>query len=43
VQLQAAGLSDKDVVTLGQLIAYLNYQVRLLAGLRALGAPGGAK
>jgi CMD domain protein len=39
-RLTSVGLSDKDVVTLGQLIAYLNYQVRLLAGLRALGAPG---
>ena len=36
-QLAAAGLSDKDIVTLGQLIAYLAYQVRLLAGLRSLG------
>ena len=42
-RLTSAGLSDKDVVTLGQLIAYLSYQVRLLAGLRALGANGGAK
>jgi hypothetical protein len=29
-----------DIVTLGQLISYLSFQVRLLAGLRAL---GGAK
>ena len=36
-QLKANGLSAKDVVTLGQLIAYLSYQVRLLVGLRALG------
>jgi CMD domain protein len=36
-QLHDAGLSAKDVVTLAQLIAYLSYQVRLLAGLRALG------
>ena len=43
-RLTQAGLSDKDIVTLGQLVAYLAYQVRLLAGLRALeGIAGGAK
>ena len=36
-RLGSVGLNAKDIVTLGQLIAYLNYQVRLLAGLRALG------
>ena len=36
-KLTTAGLSDKDIVTLGQLIAYLAYQIRLLAGLRILG------
>ena len=35
-RLIAAGLSDKDIVTMGQLIAYFAYQVRLLAGLRIL-------
>jgi CMD domain protein len=34
--LQQAGLSARDIVTLAQLIAFSNYQVRLLAGLRAL-------
>ena len=36
-RLIVAGLSDKDIVTLGQLIAYFAYQIRLLAGLRVLG------
>jgi len=35
--LLAAGFAARDVVTLGQLIAYLSFQVRLLAGLAALG------
>lgn len=34
--LPAAGLSTPEVVTLAQLIAFLSYQVRLVAGLRAL-------
>ena len=34
--LQAAGLETADVVTVAQLIAYLSYQIRLLAGLLAL-------
>ncbi|MGO4328029.1 CMD domain protein [Cupriavidus sp. 2TAF22] len=34
--LPAAGLSTPDVVTLAQLIAFLSYQVRLVAGLKAL-------
>jgi len=37
--LPAAGLSTPDVVTLAQLIAFLSYQVRLVAGLKALNAP----
>jgi CMD domain protein len=40
--LPAGGLSTPEVVTLAQLIAFLSYQVRLVAGLRALdGAAGG--
>lgn len=37
-RLLAAGLTVVDVVTLGQLIAFLSYQVRLAAGLGALQA-----
>lgn len=36
--LQAVGLSTRDIVTIAQLIAFLSFQVRLLAGLQALGA-----
>jgi CMD domain protein len=35
--LLGAGLSPRAVVALSQLIAYVNFQSRLLAGLRALG------
>ncbi|MGI8477813.1 MAG: CMD domain protein [Thermomicrobiales bacterium] len=35
--LAANGLEPRDIVTLGQLIGFLSYQVRVLAGLRALG------
>ncbi|MBX9750393.1 MAG: hypothetical protein K5Q68_12485 [Roseococcus sp.] len=35
-KLMAAGLAPRDVVMLGQLIAHLNMQARLLAGLRLL-------
>lgn len=31
-----AGLETRDVVTLGQLIAFISYQVRLASGLKAL-------
>ncbi|GAB7531558.1 hypothetical protein PS3A_39700 [Pseudomonas sp. 3A(2025)] len=41
--LLAAGLSPLDVVTLGQLIAFISYQVRLVAGLAALQATGAAQ
>lgn len=41
--LRAAGLSPLDVVTLGQLIAFISYQVRLVAGLAALQATGAAQ
>lgn len=36
LRLPAAGLAAADVVTLAQLIAFLSYQTRLVAGLRAL-------
>ncbi|HMN26894.1 MAG TPA: CMD domain protein [Caldilineaceae bacterium] len=35
--LQEAGLSTPAIVTLAQLVAYLSFSVRLLAGLRILG------
>jgi CMD domain protein len=34
--LRAAGLTDQDIVTVSQLIAYLSYEIRLIATLRAL-------
>ena len=40
LRLPAAGLSTADVVTLGQLIALVTYQVRVIAGLQALAAEG---
>lgn len=36
LELKAAGLSTPEVVTLAQLVAFLSYQTRLVAGLRAL-------
>lgn len=36
--LAAAGLSERDIVTVAQLIGYVHYQVRLLAGLSLIGA-----
>ncbi len=36
-ELQAAGVTPRDIVTIAQLIAFVSYQVRLLAGLRLLG------
>lgn len=38
LKLPAAGLSTPEVVTLAQLIAFVAYQVRVLAGLQALAA-----
>ncbi len=38
VALQQAGLSTPEVVTLAQLIAFISYQVRLAAGLKAMKA-----
>lgn len=40
--LQAAGLTPPAIVALGQLIAFLTYQIRVLAGLHALAAAGDA-
>jgi uncharacterized peroxidase-related enzyme len=40
--LQAAGLDAAAIVALGQLVAYLSYQVRLVAGLQAMAAAGPA-
>jgi uncharacterized protein YciW len=36
--LKAAGLGDAAVVALAQLVAFLSYQLRVVAGLRALAA-----
>ncbi|MFJ4653123.1 hypothetical protein ACIP5Y_17820 [Nocardia sp. NPDC088792] len=36
--LGAAGLTERDIVTVGQLIGFVHYQVRLLAGLTLIGA-----
>jgi uncharacterized protein YciW len=41
-RLEAAGLSSRDIVAVSQLIAFVSYQVRLLAGLRLLKAGGAA-
>jgi len=37
-ELQGCGLTPRAIVTLAQLVAFVNYQVRLLAGLRGLQA-----
>ncbi len=34
--LQAAGIPEEDIVRLSELIAFVNYQVRLVAGLRLM-------
>jgi uncharacterized protein YciW len=36
--LRTAGLTDRDIVMVSQLVAFINHQVRLLAGFRLLGA-----
>lgn len=36
--LHASGLSAPEIVTLAQLVAFINFQSRVLAGLRLLGA-----
>lgn len=40
MRLPAAGLATAEIVTLAQLIAYVAYQVRVLAGLKALQQAG---
>lgn len=35
-RLRAAGLDDRDIVTLAGLIAYVNYQILVVSGLRML-------
>ena len=42
LRLPAAGLATADVVTLAQLIAFLSYQTRLIAGLRAMDEAAGS-
>jgi uncharacterized peroxidase-related enzyme len=42
LKLPAAGLATADVVTLGQLIALVAFQVRVIAGLKALAQEGQA-
>ncbi|MGW4633395.1 CMD domain-containing protein [Nocardia sp. NPDC004415] len=37
-ELLAAGLTETDIVTVSQLVGFVNYQVRLLAGLALIGA-----
>jgi CMD domain protein len=37
--LRDAGWSTTDIVTLSQLVAFLTFQIRVVAGLRALAAP----
>jgi uncharacterized protein YciW len=37
-ELQAAGVADADIVRLAELNAYLAYQMRVVAGLRLIGA-----
>jgi uncharacterized protein YciW len=36
--LKAAGLGDAAIVALAQLVAFLSYQTRVVAGLKAMGA-----
>lgn len=36
--LKAAGISEQDIVRLSELIAFVNYQVRVVAGLRLMAA-----
>ena len=38
--LKAAGLGDAAIVALAQLVAFLSYQLRVVAGLRAMRASG---
>jgi uncharacterized protein YciW len=34
--LRDAGLAPRDIVTIAQVVAFVSYQVRVVAGLRAL-------
>lgn len=43
VALQAAGIGDADIVRLAELNAFLAYQFRVVAGLRLLARPEGAR
>ena len=36
--LRAVGLTERDIVVIAQIVAFVSYQVRLVAGLRALAA-----
>jgi len=36
--LRRAGIAEADIVRLSQVIAFVNYQVRVIAGLRLIGA-----
>jgi uncharacterized protein YciW len=36
--LRSAGVAEPDIVRLSQVIAFVNYQVRVIAGLRLIGA-----
>lgn len=36
------GLSTTDIVTLSQIVAFLSFQIRVVAGLAVLGASGEA-
>jgi CMD domain protein len=40
--LRAAGLAPRDIVVIVQIVAFVSYQVRLVAGLRALAKETGA-
>ncbi len=40
VALQAGGVTDADIVRLAELNAFLAYQIRVIAGLRLMGAGG---
>jgi uncharacterized protein YciW len=40
--LQRAGVADAAIVALAQLVGFLSYQTRVVAGLKALRAAGGA-
>ncbi len=42
LKLPAAGLATAEIITLAQLIAYVAYQVRVIAGLKALAQAGPA-